>query len=364
MVMALSERDFMERALQIAERGRGRTSPNPMVGAVIVSDDGAVIGTGFHARAGEPHAEVHALDAAGERARGATLYCTLEPCCHTGRTGPCVERIVHAGIVRVVAAVADPNPLVAGGGFQFLQEHGVRVDVGLCREEAILLNRAFWVHIQEHRPFVIMKVATSLDGCIAAAGSRTPLTSTATRRRVHAIRAEVDAVAVGSGTILIDDPLLTVRETFRPRPLTRVVLDRRLRTPPTAKIFSTLDQGPVVILTTHAALDARPAEARALREAGARLDVPAGSGIVEAIRHLGNEGVTSLLLEGGAAVHAAAWDAGVVDYAEVHVAPTVLGRDGVRWLPGRSLSTASWFRGSVEPCGPDVLMTGYVHRIG
>lgn len=362
--MAPSDHDFMERALALAERGRGRTSPNPMVGAVVVSHEGVVVGAGYHARAGEPHAEVHALHAAGERARGATLYCALEPCCHTGRTSPCVDRIVRAGVARVVAAVEDPNPLVAGGGVRYLREHGVRVDVGLCRDEAIRLNRAFFVFIREHRPYVIMKVATSLDGRIAAAmGARTPLTSEAALRRVHALRAEVDGVAVGSGTILVDDPLLTVRGVFRQRPIARVILDRRLRTPVDARVLSTLSDGPVIIVTTEEGIGASPAKAAALRDAGARIEKARRPGIEHQLRVLADCGITSLLLEGGAAVHAAAWDAGVVDYAEVHVAPTMLGDQGVRWLPGRDLSLASLVDRSVEPCGPDVVMTGYVHRI-
>lgn len=363
--MPLSDRDFMERALALAERGRGRTSPNPMVGAVVVSDEGVVVGAGYHARAGEAHAEVHALDAAGGRACGATLYCTLEPCCHTGRTGPCVDRIVRAGVARVVAAVEDPNPLVAGGGVRFLRQHDVRVDVGLCQDQAIRLNRAFFVFTRERRPFVIMKVATSLDGCVAAAmGARTPLTSASALRRVHALRAEVDAIAVGSGTILVDDPLLTVRGVFRERPIVRVILDRRLRTPVAAQILSTLADGPVIIVTTDECLGASPARAAALCEAGARIEVARGPGIRDQLRLLAECGITSLLLEGGAAVHEAAWDAGVVDYAEVHVAPTTLGEQGVRWLPGRHFSPALLFDRSAEPCGPDVVMTGYVHRIG
>jgi diaminohydroxyphosphoribosylaminopyrimidine deaminase/5-amino-6-(5-phosphoribosylamino)uracil reductase len=154
----------MERALFLAERGRGRTSPNPLVGAVIVSPDGVVVGQGAHERAGEPHAEVHALTSAGERARGATLYCTLEPCCHRGRTGPCVDRIVEAGVARVVAACEDPNPLVSGRGFSYLRAHGVTVEVGLGAAAAATLNQPFFTLMREGRPFVILKAATSVDG--------------------------------------------------------------------------------------------------------------------------------------------------------------------------------------------------------
>src|SRR5262245_19902833 len=176
----LSDVDYMERALFLAARGRGRTSPNPMVGAVVVAADGVVVGQGFHERAGGPHAEVHALDMAGARAAGATLFCTLEPCAHVGRTGPCAQRIVAAGIRRLVAAIEDPNPLVSGRGFAFLRAHGVQVEVGVRGNEAARLNQPFFTLMRDRRPFVILKAATSLDGCMAAApGVRTILTSAA-----------------------------------------------------------------------------------------------------------------------------------------------------------------------------------------
>ena len=219
--------DYMRRALFLAACGRGRTSPNPMVGAVVVSNDGVIVGQGFHQRAGGPHAEVHALEMAGDRARCATLYCTLEPCCHVGRTGPCVCRIVEAGIGQVVAAVQDPNPAVNGRGFEYLRAHGVDVRTGVGAAAAARLNQPFFTLMRARRPFVILKAATSLDGRIAAApGQRTDLTSPAARRHAHVVRAEVDAIGVGVGTILIDDPLLTVRGVHRERPLTRVVFDR------------------------------------------------------------------------------------------------------------------------------------------
>src|SRR3954469_18422446 len=244
----------MARALALAERGRGRTSPNPMVGAVVIDRDGVVVGSGFHEAVGGPHAEVHALAEAGPRARGATLYCTLEPCCHQGRTGPCVSKIVDAGVARVVAAVEDPNPAVRGRGFAFLRERGVRVEVGLGAEQAVTLNQPFFTLMREGRPFVILKAATSTDGRIAEApGVRTPLTSSAANRHAQRVRAEVDAIAVGSGTILIDDPELTARGAFRDRPLTRVIFDRRLRTPAQARVLSTPEAGPVIIVTTAGA---------------------------------------------------------------------------------------------------------------
>ncbi len=200
--LAKADARWMRRALEQARRGLGRTTPNPIVGACVVTDEGVVVGDGAHERAGEPHAEVHALEEAGERARGATLYCTLEPCSHTGRTGPCTERIIAAGIRRVVAAMEDPFPLVSGRGFAALRAHGIEVDDGLEREAAVRLNQPFLTTIREGRPFVILKAATSIDGRIAAApGRRTPLTSAAANRHAQYHRAQVDAIAVGSETI-------------------------------------------------------------------------------------------------------------------------------------------------------------------
>jgi diaminohydroxyphosphoribosylaminopyrimidine deaminase/5-amino-6-(5-phosphoribosylamino)uracil reductase len=358
------DRDYMERALFHAARGAGRTSPNPLVGAVVVSAGGVVVGQGFHHRAGEPHAEVNALTEAGELARGATLYCTLEPCCHQGRTGPCVSRIVDAGIARVIAAVEDPNPAVRGRGFAFLRERGVQVDVGLAAEQAVTLNQPFFTLMREGRPFVVLKAATSADGRIAEApGRRTALTSAAANRHAHRVRAEVDAIAVGSGTILSDDPELTARGAFRERPLTRVVFDRRLRTPPHARLLSTPEAGPVIIVTTAAGA-ARSDRRRALEACGAVIEVADNETLRAALQRLAGRQIESLLLEGGGAVHAAAWDEGLIDYVRLYVTPRLLGDTGVPLLPGRPFSSADLRERRVVPLGPDVLIEGYVHRTG
>jgi len=359
---ALVDERMMERALFHAARGSGRTSPNPLVGAVVVSGDGVVVGQGFHERAGEPHAEVHALAAAGVRARGATLYCTLEPCCHQGRTGPCVSRIVDAGVVRVVAAVEDPNPAVRGRGFAILRSRGVAVEVGLSAETAVALNLPFFTLMRERRPFVILKAATSLDGRIAAAqGVRTQLTSAAANRHAHRVRAEIDAIGVGSGTILCDDPDLTPRGAFRERPLVRVVFDRRLRTPPAARVLSTPDAGPVIIVTTAEGAEQADVRRR-LESRGAQIEVMAGDTFRSALECLAARQVGSLLLEGGAAVHAAAWDEGLVDYVRLYVTPQVLGDGAVPLLPNRSFSPAELRERRIASLGPDVLIEGYVHR--
>ncbi len=358
--MTLSDADYMARALFHAARGRGRTSPNPVVGAVVVSDDGVVVGYGYHARAGEAHAEVHALEMAGTRARGGTLYCTLEPCSHVGRTGPCGPRIAEAGVARVVAAVEDPNPLVRGRGFSYLASRGIRVEVGLCDQSAIELNQPFFTTIREGRPFVILKAAISADGCLSAGpGERTFLTSAAANRHAHAVRAEVDALAVGVGTVVVDDPLLTPRGAFRARPLTRVIFDRQLRTPPGARVLSTREAGPVIIVTT--ADSAARSELRSrLEQLGAEILVGDGS-IRNGLERLPARGVTSVLIEGGATVHAAAWDEAVVDFVRVYVTPHVVGSRGLRFLNGCRLPLAALASRRVEPLGPDVLIEGYVH---
>jgi diaminohydroxyphosphoribosylaminopyrimidine deaminase/5-amino-6-(5-phosphoribosylamino)uracil reductase len=354
----LTPADFMARALFHAGRGRGRTSPNPMVGAVVVSSDGVVVGHGYHERAGGPHAEVHALDMAGGRARGATLYSTLEPCSHMGRTGPCVARLVDAGIVRLVAAVEDPNPLVSGRGFAFLRDHGVRVDVGVGGAAARALNQPFFTLMRERRPFVILKAAVSLDGCIAATpGRRTALTSAPANRHAHRVRGEVDAIGVGVGTVLADDPLLTARGTYRERPLIRVLFDRQLRTPPAARVLSTPDAGPVIIMTTEAA----GAKARSrLEDCGAEVEITDGT-LKGALERLGARQIASLLLEGGAVLHQAALVEDVVDFVRVYVTPHTAGAGGLRLSNGSPLSTATLSERRVEPLGPDVLIEGYVH---
>ena len=354
---------YMDQALTLAERGRGQTSPNPLVGALLVSEQGLVVGTGFHERAGMAHAEVRALEEAGVRARDAILYCTLEPCSHVGRTGPCVQRIVEAGVRRVVIGIVDPNPRVGGTGIAYLREHGLRVDVGVRSMAAARLNEAFLTWVTRDRPFVTMKIATSLDGCVAAErGVRTPLTSDEANAAVHQLRSEVDAVVVGSNTILVDDPLLTAREAVRTRPLMRVVCDRRMRIPPTAAVLSTLEAGPVVVITTEKALAEKPTTAARLRGAGARLEPLEGGDIGETMGRLARLEITSVLLEGGAMVHQAAWSAGVVDRVQRYVAPVTLGPTGVAWLAD-GMSMAGLRDVRVEAFGPDVLIEGYVHRV-
>ena len=357
----MTDADHMRRALFHARRSEGVTTPNPMVGAVVVTPDGIVAGYGRHPRAGEPHAEVFALDAAGAHARGATLYVTLEPCCHEGRTGPCTRRIIAAGVRRVVAAMRDPNPLVSGKGFAELRAAGVDVEVGLLETEAARLNRAFTIVQTQGRPMVVAKVATSADAKIAAApGIRTMLTSREANRRTQRLRASVDAIGVGSETVIADDPLLTVRDCYRLRALARIVFDRRLRVSPQARLFSTLGTGPVIIMTTADAIGRHSDRAEALTRAGATL-VEGSGGLSEDLRALVRFQISTLLLEGGAALHAAAWRAGLIDRVHVIVTPAMLGEGGVQSFEGIVIPMSELVPIKVAQLGPDQWMEADVH---
>lgn len=316
------DRKFMKLALRLARRGLGSTHPNPMVGALVV-EGGKVLGSGWHRRPGEPHAEVIALNEAGDSARGATMYVTLEPCAHYGRTPPCVERILEAGISRLVCATVDPNPLVDGRGIARLKEAGVEVEVGVSEEEARELNRAYFKYVTTGRPFVTLKWAQTLDGRIATrSGDSRWITGEGARRYAHRLRAEADAVVVGVGTVLSDDPQLTVRLARGRNPL-KVVLDSRLRTPPTAKVLS---GGKVVLATTELA----SSESRkALEEAGARVWVlPEREGRVDIealLVKLAGEGKISVLVEGGREVLTSFLRRGTCDRIVVLLAPKLLG---------------------------------------
>ncbi|QIA27770.1 bifunctional diaminohydroxyphosphoribosylaminopyrimidine deaminase/5-amino-6-(5-phosphoribosylamino)uracil reductase RibD [Thermaerobacter sp. PB12/4term] len=325
----VTDRAFMRRALRLAARARGRTHPNPIVGAVIVRD-GEVVGEGFHRRAGEPHAEIEALRTAGERARGATLYVTLEPCCHYGRTPPCTGAIMAAGVRRVVVAMVDPDPRVAGRGIAALAAAGIEVAVGLEEEAARRLNEAYIVHRRLGRPMVTAKYAMTLDGRIATArGDSRWVTGIRARRWAHRLRDRVDAILVGVGTVLADDPLLTVRLHPGGRDPLRIVLDSHARTPPTARVVQVarLSPAPTWVAVTPGAPAAR---VRGLEEAGARIvTLPAGPdgrvSLPHLLRLLAAEGVVHLLVEGGATVHGAFFGARLVDRVVALVAPKLAG---------------------------------------
>ena len=318
---------FMQRALALASQAKGRTSPNPLVGAVIVKDD-KVIGEGYHQKAGTAHAEVHALNAAGENAKGATLYTNLEPCCHWGRTPPCTEAVIQAGIAHVYIAEVDPNPSVAGKGIRQLEEAGIRVHAGICKQEAAELNEIHKKYIQTGLPFVILKTAMSLDGKIATtSGESQWITSEASRQRGHEIRDEVDAILVGRGTVERDNPSLTTRLQDRDgQDATRIVLDSHGRTPTDARIFNVESRADVIVAVTSGA----PTEnIKALETAGAEvITTPAAQGKVcckSLIDTLGKREITSVLIEGGGEINASAIAAGIVDKVVCFVAPKLIG---------------------------------------
>jgi diaminohydroxyphosphoribosylaminopyrimidine deaminase/5-amino-6-(5-phosphoribosylamino)uracil reductase len=361
-VVAPRTRDeqYMQRALFHAARGAGRTTPNPMVGAVVVSPDGVLLGQGYHPRAGDPHAESYALDAAGERARGSTMYVTLEPCCHVGRTGPCTRRIIEAGVARVVAAMPDPDARVSGRGFDELRANNVLVEVGVCAAAAAQLNRAFVTTRTLGRPLVALKAATSLDARVAARErARTVISSRESQQRSHWLRAAIDAIAVGSVTVLADNPLLTARGCYRARPLTRVVFDRGLRMPTRSRMLSTLDAGPVVIITTDVEA-ARSERAQRLRDAGAEILVAAD--LHDAVVALTGRDVSTLLVEGGPTLQRAFVEADLVDRLHLIIAPHVIGEPGVKWLDVDTLQWPLDATLTAEPRGADIWIEGDVHR--
>lgn len=351
---------MMRRALFHAERALGATVPNPMVGAVVVDRAGVVVGQGFHERAGQPHAEVVALDAAGARAQGATLYVTLEPCCHVGRTGPCTKRILAAGISRVVAATLDPFPRVSGQGVRELREAGVVVEVGLEEAAARRLNAAYLMVQERQRPLIVLKAATTRDGRIAARRDRpTAISGTAAARRTQRLRASVDAIAVGAGTVRADDPRLTARDVVRARPLTRVVFDRDLDTSPKARVYTADTGGPVLVVAAPGAMVAYPERVERLAEAGADV-VPAAS-LDAAVRALLARGIHTLLVEGGAALHRSFWEAELVDRLNLIVAPARLGEAAVPLFDGLAVPWSRLSRVTSVPCGTDIWMDADVH---
>ncbi|HXG52865.1 MAG TPA: bifunctional diaminohydroxyphosphoribosylaminopyrimidine deaminase/5-amino-6-(5-phosphoribosylamino)uracil reductase RibD [candidate division Zixibacteria bacterium] len=357
---------YMERACRLAEKGAGRTSPNPMVGAVLVKGN-RVVGAGYHARAGDDHAEIVALKRAGRRARGATLYINLEPCNHYGRTPPCTRALIEAGIKEVVAGMRDPNPLVAGKGFAALRRAGVIVRSGVLEERCRELNEAFVKFITRRRPFVILKLAATLDGRIATvSGDARWITGARARERVHELRNRVDAVLVGAGTVAADDPRLTCRIKGGRDPW-RVILDRDLTIPLSARLLRQRHPEKTIVLAGP-----RPAEAkkRALEATGARVwCCPLSGGRIRwsaALRRLADRGIVSLLIEGGAATAASALAAGVVDKVLFFYAPKLFGGDGRPMLESlgvrRVAQAVALERLAIRRFGPDFLVSGYISK--
>ena len=327
-----SDEGFLQRALDLARQGIGLASPNPCVGAVLVDESGEIIGEGVHTYAGIKHAEVVALEEAGARARGATLFINLEPCSHHGRTGPCADALIKAGIKRVVACMTDPNPAVSGKGFQRLRNAGIEVRVETFESEAKALNEAFAKYIRTGEPFITLKSAMTLDAKIAPAEPGPyRITGEAARAHVQQLRHQSDAILVGIGTVKADDPALTDRSGLpRRRPILRVVLDSRLRISPASRLLKTVEHD---ILIFHSSDDEQHAEK--LRASGACLHrIPGSNGVLDlraAVRKLGEMQITSLLVEGGSQVNAAFLAHGLVDRLFLYYAPRVLGK-GVPFL--------------------------------
>ena len=354
-----ADRDYMERALTLAERGRGRTSPNPMVGCLVIRN-GEVLGEGYHEHAGAAHAEVNALRAAGDIS-DATIYVTLEPCCHDGKTPPCVHLLKERKPARVVAAMEDPNPVVSGKGLEALREAGVKVEVGLMQDEARRLNESFIKYVTTGMPFVIAKCGMSLDGKIATrTGDSRWVTGEASRLRVHQLRNEVDAILVGSRTVMLDDPSLTTRLPDEvTRDPVRVILDADEYLDAERRVFKLDSKAP-----TWVALP----EGRMCDGADALLHVPHGDNGLDMralMRQLAAREVTSVLIEGGGATHASAFEAAVVDKVMFFIAPKIIGgRKGVSAVEGlgiEQMADAMMLRDmKATPVGQDILIEAYV----
>jgi diaminohydroxyphosphoribosylaminopyrimidine deaminase / 5-amino-6-(5-phosphoribosylamino)uracil reductase len=320
-----ADREFMGRALELARRGLYTTTPNPRVGCVVAAGD-AVVGEGWHEKAGLPHAEVLALAQAGARARGATLYVNLEPCSHHGRTPPCADAVIAAGITRVVAAMQDPSPQVAGAGFAKLQAAGIRVEPGLLEHEARELNIGFVSRVTRGRPWVRVKIAASLDGRTALANGRSQwITGEAARRDGHAWRARACAVLTGIGTVKDDDPRLTVRDVETPRQPLKVLIDSRLEVDPAARLF---EEGRVLVVAAREDRD----RADVLRARGAEVIViPNAQGkteLMSAMRELGRRGINELHVEAGTRLNGSLLREGCVDELLVYLAPGLIGDSG------------------------------------
>ena len=339
-----ADRRFMELALTLGRRGQGRTWPNPAVGAVVVKD-GVIVGRGWTQPGGRPHAEPEALRRAGEAARGATLYVTLEPCSHFGKSPPCADAVIAAGIARVVSAIEDPNPEVAGQGHARLRAAGITVETGLCADEAAHDHAGHFRRVRDKRPHVILKLAVSADDMIGAAGHKpVAISGEAARARVHLLRAQCDAILVGIGTVRADDPVLTCRlPGMEARSPVRVVLDRALRMPGTSRLVHSARETPLWVMTSEiaeapAAMKLGAAGAHVMRVATTTTPPP-GLDLVAVLHALAEKGITRLLVEGGARVASSFVAAGLIDEAWLLRGPAAIGTDGVPALEALPLTS-------------------------
>ncbi len=352
---------FMKEALRLAARGGTAVRPNPLVGCIVVRD-GQIVGRGWHRRHGGAHAEVNALQQAGEKAHGATVYVTLEPCNHHGHTPPCTAALIQAGVAEVVIAMRDPNPHVAGGGCSALQHHGITCTTGICEAEARALNRVFLMNVLHERPFVTLKVAQTLDGfIIPSRGRERWITGGEAIRDVHRLRSLNDGILVGAGTVRVDNPRLDVRHGFTGSPH-RIVLSAGMSLPPSARLLSPDATVPTWIITGRRALEERRDLVAALASRGVEFDACAVDSqgkvrIRPMLEHLYRKGIGTLLVEGGAEVFSAFLRARMVDQLDVYIAPKVLGRGTPAFahIPVRTLTTAEQFLiASTRQCGSDM----------
>lgn len=357
------ETNFMKLALELAEKARGRTSPNPLVGAVIVKD-GSIVGTGYHQKAGSPHAEIHALTESGNAARGADLYVTLEPCNHYGRTPPCTEAIIQAGIKRVFAALSDPNPLVSGQGIERLRSSGIEVYTGMLQEEARKQNEVFLKYIQTGKPFTALKTAMSLDGKLAtASGDSQWITEEEARLHGHRLRNIYDAIIVGIGTVTADNPSLTCRlPDGSGRDPIRIIIDSKLSISPTARILHLDSSARTILATTSQAKPEKIKELEKLAEILIINDGPLVS-LPDLLTTLGKKAITSVLIEGGGKLNGSFLRERLVDKFYFYIAPKIIGGSAA---PGafqghgiKALNEAVVLNGqTLEWLGGDLLITG------
>ena len=363
----MNDEYYMQRALELALKAEGNTSPNPMVGCVIVNEDGEIVGEGYHHKAGEPHAEVMALRDAGKASAGCTAYVTLEPCSHYGRTGPCCRALFAAGIRKVVVACGDPNPKVAGKGLKYLEDMGVEVVTGVCEKEALRLNERFLTWITKRRPFITLKYAMTLDGKIATKTKDSKwITGEEARTYAHRLRKQHDAVLVGIGTVLADDPELTTRMVQGKNPI-RIVLDAKLQTNIMNAVLN--PAAPTIIITSLEA-DAAKVELFSVLPNVEIVRLPFVDGKVDMealIAELTTREITSLLVEGGSSVLGAFKDAGLADRVCAFIAPKVLGgKESLTAVGGEGceLMQDAWNLEEVEymPLGRDLLITGLVKK--
>jgi diaminohydroxyphosphoribosylaminopyrimidine deaminase/5-amino-6-(5-phosphoribosylamino)uracil reductase len=360
----MDDEQWMKRVLRLAEKGKGRTSPNPMVGAILVKGD-KLVGEGYHAKAGEAHAEVVALQRAREEARGAILYLNLEPCTHYGKTPPCAPQVIEAGVKRVIIGMEDPNPLVKGKGVEILKRAGVDVEVGILEKECRRLNEAFCKYILEKEPFVILKAATTLDGKIATRnGDSKWISGEASRRFVHKLRNQVDGVLVGIGTVLKDDPLLTARIRGGRDPY-RIILDSRLKISEEARVIGTSPSRAIIVTTELAPRD----KIERLEKRGVQILIFGSKeeriNLRSCLSKLGEMGMMNLMVEGGSQVNGSFLDEGLIDKLLLFLSPKLIGdHQALGIFGGRGISNLQEAIALKEmktrKMGEDILLEGYL----